>query len=49
MTWAAAAGLGGSRIIISVTQDPDFGPLVPFGLGGGSPDALADHAAGPAH
>jgi acyl-CoA synthetase (NDP forming) len=36
---------GGTEVIIGVTQEPVFGPLVVFGLGGVATDVLADHAA----
>ena len=36
---------GGTEIIIGVAQEPVFGPLVIFGLGGIATDVLADHAA----
>ncbi len=41
----AAASLGGTKVIMGVTQEPVFGPVVTFGLGGGVPDVVADHAA----
>jgi acyl-CoA synthetase (NDP forming)/GNAT superfamily N-acetyltransferase len=36
---------GGTEVIIGVAQEPVFGPLVIFGLGGVATDVLADHAA----
>jgi len=36
---------GGTEVIIGVTQEPAFGPLVVFGLGGVATDVLADHTA----
>jgi acyl-CoA synthetase (NDP forming)/GNAT superfamily N-acetyltransferase len=36
---------GGSEVIIGVAQEPVFGPLVVFGLGGVATDVLADRAA----
>jgi hypothetical protein len=36
---------GGAVMSISVTDDKMFGPLVVFGLSGGSAEAMADHAA----
>jgi acyl-CoA synthetase (NDP forming) len=36
---------GGTEVIIGVTQEPMFGPLVVFGLGGVATDVLADHTA----
>jgi acyl-CoA synthetase (NDP forming) len=36
---------GGTEIIIGVAQEPVFGPLVVFGLGGVATDMLADRAA----
>jgi acyl-CoA synthetase (NDP forming)/GNAT superfamily N-acetyltransferase len=42
-----AGGLigGGTEVIIGVVQEPMFGPLVVFGLGGAATGVLADHAA----
>ena len=36
---------GGTEVIIGVVQEPIFGPLVVFGLGGVATEVLADHAA----
>ena len=36
---------GGTEVIIGVAQEPIFGPLVIFGLGGVATDVLADHTA----
>ena len=36
---------GGTEVIIGVVQEPVFGPLVIFGLGGVATDVLADHTA----
>ena len=36
---------GGTEVIIGVVQEPVFGPLVVFGLGGVATDVLGDHAA----
>ena len=36
---------GGTEVIIGVTEDHMFGPLVVFGLGGAATEVLADHAA----
>jgi acyl-CoA synthetase (NDP forming)/GNAT superfamily N-acetyltransferase len=36
---------GGTEVIIGVAQEPVFGPLVVFGLGGVATDLLADRAA----
>jgi acyl-CoA synthetase (NDP forming) len=36
---------GGTEVIIGVAQEPIFGPLVVFGLGGVATDVLADRAA----
>jgi len=36
---------GGTEVIIGVAQEPVFGPLVVFGLGGVATDVLADRAA----
>jgi acyl-CoA synthetase (NDP forming)/RimJ/RimL family protein N-acetyltransferase len=36
---------GGVEILIGVVQEPVFGPLVVFGLGGVATDVLGDHAA----
>jgi acyl-CoA synthetase (NDP forming)/GNAT superfamily N-acetyltransferase len=36
---------GGTKVIIGVAQEPVFGPLVVFGLGGVATDVLADRAA----
>jgi acyl-CoA synthetase (NDP forming) len=36
---------GGTEIIIGVVQEPVFGPLVVFGLGGVATEVLGDHAA----
>ena len=36
---------GGLEIIIGVVQEPVFGPVVVFGLGGVATDMLSDHAA----
>ena len=33
---------GGTEVIIGVAQEPVFGPLVVFGLGGVATDVLAD-------
>jgi acyl-CoA synthetase (NDP forming)/GNAT superfamily N-acetyltransferase len=34
---------GGVEVLIGVVQEPVFGPLVVFGLGGGAAEVLADH------
>jgi acyl-CoA synthetase (NDP forming) len=36
---------GGTEVIIGVVQEPVFGPLVVFGLGGIATEVLGDHAA----
>ena len=36
---------GGTEVIIGVAQEPIFGPLIIFGLGGVATDVLADHTA----
>jgi acyl-CoA synthetase (NDP forming)/GNAT superfamily N-acetyltransferase len=36
---------GGTEVIVGVVQEPVFGPLVVFGLGGVATDVLADRAA----
>ena len=36
---------GGTEVIIGVVQEPVFGPLIVFGLGGVATDVLGDHAA----
>jgi acyl-CoA synthetase (NDP forming)/RimJ/RimL family protein N-acetyltransferase len=36
---------GGTEVIIGVAQEPVFGPLIIFGLGGVATDVLGDHAA----
>jgi acyl-CoA synthetase (NDP forming) len=36
---------GGTEVIIGVASDPEFGPLVVFGLGGVATEVLGDHAA----
>ena len=36
---------GGTEVIIGVVQEPVFGPLVVFGLGGVATEVLGDHAA----
>jgi acyl-CoA synthetase (NDP forming)/GNAT superfamily N-acetyltransferase len=36
---------GGTEVIVGVAQEPVFGPLVVFGLGGVATDVLADRAA----
>jgi len=36
---------GGTEVIIGVVQEPVFGPLIVFGLGGVATDVLNDHAA----
>jgi acyl-CoA synthetase (NDP forming) len=36
---------GGVEVLIGVVQEPVFGPLVVFGLGGVATDVLGDHAA----
>jgi acyl-CoA synthetase (NDP forming) len=36
---------GGTEVIIGVVQEPVFGPLVVFGLGGVATDVLGDHTA----
>jgi acyl-CoA synthetase (NDP forming)/RimJ/RimL family protein N-acetyltransferase len=35
----------GTEVLIGVVQEPVFGPLVVFGLGGGASEVLGDHAA----
>lgn len=37
--------IGGTEVIIGVVQEPIFGPLVVFGLGGVATEVLGDHAA----
>jgi acyl-CoA synthetase (NDP forming)/GNAT superfamily N-acetyltransferase len=37
--------IGGTEVIIGVVQEPVFGPLVLFGLGGVATEVLGDHAA----
>jgi acyl-CoA synthetase (NDP forming)/GNAT superfamily N-acetyltransferase len=37
--------VGGTEVIIGVVQEPVFGPLVVFGLGGAATEVLGDHAA----
>ena len=37
--------VGGVETIVGVVQEPVFGPLVVFGLGGGTTDALGDRSA----
>ena len=37
--------IGGTEVIIGVVQEPVFGPLVVFGLGGVATEVLGDHAA----
>ena len=37
--------IGGTEVIIGVVQEPVFGPLVVFGLGGAATEVLDDHAA----
>jgi acyl-CoA synthetase (NDP forming)/GNAT superfamily N-acetyltransferase len=36
---------GGTEVILGVAQEPVFGPLIIFGLGGVATDVLADHTA----
>jgi acyl-CoA synthetase (NDP forming) len=36
---------GGVEVLIGVVQEPVFGPLVVFGLGGAATEVLGDHAA----
>jgi len=36
---------GGVEVLIGVVQEPVFGPLVVFGLGGVATEVLGDHAA----
>ena len=36
--------IGGTEVIIGVVQEPVFGPLVVFGLGGVATEVLDDHA-----
>jgi acyl-CoA synthetase (NDP forming) len=36
---------GGVEVLIGVAQEPMFGPLIVFGLGGVATDVLGDHAA----
>jgi acyl-CoA synthetase (NDP forming) len=36
---------GGTEVIVGVAQEPVFGPLVVFGLGGVATEVLGDHAA----
>ena len=36
---------GGVETIVGVVQEPVFGPVVVFGLGGVATDVLGDHAA----
>jgi acyl-CoA synthetase (NDP forming)/GNAT superfamily N-acetyltransferase len=36
---------GGVEVLIGITQEPVFGPLVVFGLGGVTADVLGDHTA----
>jgi len=36
---------GGVEVLIGITQEPVFGPLVVFGLGGVTTDVLGDHTA----
>ena len=36
---------GGVEVLIGVAQEPVFGPLVVFGLGGVATDVLGDHTA----
>ena len=36
----------GTEVIIGVVQEPVFGPLVVFGLGGVATKVLSDHSAG---
>ena len=36
---------GGAEVLIGVVQEPVFGPLVVFGLGGAATEVLGDHAA----
>jgi acyl-CoA synthetase (NDP forming) len=36
---------GGTEVIVGVVQEPVFGPLVVFGLGGVATEVLGDHAA----
>jgi acyl-CoA synthetase (NDP forming)/GNAT superfamily N-acetyltransferase len=40
-----ATTLGGAEVIIGVTQEPVFGPLITLGPGGAAPGARADRAA----
>ena len=37
---------GGVEVLVGVVQEPVFGPLVVFGLGGVATDVLGDHAPG---
>ena len=36
---------GGTEVTIGVTQEPVFGPLIVFGLGGVATDVLGDRSA----
>jgi acyl-CoA synthetase (NDP forming) len=36
---------GGTEVIVGVTQEPVFGPLIVFGLGGDATDVLGDRSA----
>jgi acyl-CoA synthetase (NDP forming) len=36
---------GGTEVIVGITDDHEFGPLVVFGLGGVATEALGDHSA----
>jgi acyl-CoA synthetase (NDP forming)/RimJ/RimL family protein N-acetyltransferase len=36
---------GGTEVVVGVTDDHEFGPLVIFGLGGVATEALSDHSA----
>ena len=36
---------GGVEVLVGVVQEPVFGPLVVFGLGGVATEVLGDHAA----
>ena len=40
-----AADVGGTEVVIGVAQEPVFGPLVVFGLGGAVTDMLGDRSA----